>query len=124
MGILRGVLYSEILTKNFRNRFYAESSKQLFDLLSSDRLDAVIDTDFMRLVYLKRFKKNKIKPAVFIRRYNYFTSFRLELSSEHQQLSQTLEKLDKNRELSKIIEQAEKEVLAMPEDHEFLISNN
>lgn len=121
VGIIRGVLYSEILTKNFKNKFYAESSKQLFDLLASKRIDAVIDTDLMRMVYVNRFKEKNIKPEFFIKRYSFYHGLRKDLASEYQKIDRVMAELGRANGLQELISKAEKEVMSLPVDHPFVI---
>ena len=121
IGILRGVLYGEILTNGFKHLVRTDSSRQLFDLLSLGRLDAVIDTDFMRLAYMSKFNEKKIRPEFFIKRYYFYHGLRNNLINEHEKISKIMFELSKSGELQKIIQQAEKEVLSLPTEHLFIV---
>lgn len=122
IGILRGVLYGEILTKGFKHLVRTDSSRQLFDLLSLGRLDAVIDTDFMRLAYVSKFNEKKIRPEFFIKRYYFYHGLRNNLINEHEKVSKIMLELSKTGELQKIIHQAEKDVLELPTEHLFVVN--
>lgn len=122
IGILRGVLYGEILTNGFKHLVRTDSSRQLFDLLSLGRLDAVIDTDFMRLAYVSKFNEKKIRPEFFIKRYYFYHGLRNNLINEHEKVSKIMLELSKTGELQKIIQQAEKDVLELPTEHLFVVN--
>lgn len=122
IGILRGVLYGEILTNGFKHLVRTDSSRQLFDLLSLGRLDAVIDTDFMRLAYVSKFNEKKIRPEFFIKRYYFYHGLRKKLLSEHEKISKIMSELSKSGELQKIIHRAEKDVLDLPTEHLFVVN--
>lgn len=119
VGILRGILYSEMITKDHKYLVRTDTSRQLFDLLAVKRLDAVIDTDFTRLAYVRKFNEQKIRPDFFIKRYYFYHGLRNNLVQEHQKVSKIMFDLNKSGELQKIIQQAEKEVLDLSTENLF-----
>lgn len=121
IGILRGVLYGEMLTNGFKHLVRTDSSRQLFDLLTLGRLDAVIDTDFMRHAYVRKFRQQKIRPEFFIKRYYFYHGLRSNLLKEHEKLSKLMLELHSSGELNKIIQKAEKDVLDLPTEHLFVV---